>query len=199
MLSDLARSPSPWRVSLLRYFNPIGAHPSGLIGDDPEGLPNNIMPIITRVANGQLPRVEVHGTDFPTEDGTAVRDYVHVLDLAEGHVAALDALRTGDPLQIYNLGTGRGTSVKQLITAFERANGVDVPWGAADRRPGDEPALYAAVTRARLGLGWSASRSLDQMCIDSWRFAASPERRAFLMGSERPVAGKAAANAIAVF
>ena len=199
ILSDLARSASSWRVSLLRYFNPIGAHPSGLIGDDPEGLPNNIMPIITRVANGKLPRLDVYGTDFPTDDGTAVRDYVHVLDLAEGHVAALEALGGGDPLQIYNLGTGRGTSVKQLITTFERVNRVAVPWVAADRRAGDEPTLYAAVTKARCELGWSATRSLEQMCVDSWRFAASPQRRPFMIGGERPVAVKAAANAIALF
>jgi UDP-glucose 4-epimerase len=198
MLSDLARSASTWRVSLLRYFNPIGAHRSGLIGDDPEGLPNNIMPLITRVANGKLPRLEVYGTDFPTEDGTAVRDYVHVLDLADGHVAALEALHTGAPLQIYNLGTGRGTSVKQLVAAFERATGVEVPWVAAERRAGDEPAFYAAVTRARRGLGWSATRSLEQMCVDSWRFAASPQRRPFMIGRERSVALRPAANASAM-
>ena len=171
MLADLARSRSNWRVSLLRYFNPIGAHPSGLIGDDPEGLPNNIMPIVTRVANRRLSRLELFGTDFATPDGTAVRDYVHVVDLAEGHVAALSALGRGDSLQVYNLGTGRGTSVLELVRAFEQASGVDVPWIAAERRPGDVPTLYAAVDKARDELGWTARRDLAQMCADSWRFA----------------------------
>ena len=180
MLGDLARSTSGWRVSLLRYFNPIGAHPSGLIGDDPEGLPNNIMPIMTRVANGDLPRLDILGTDFSTPDGTAVRDYIHVLDLAEGHVAALEALGQGDRLQVYNLGTGRGTSVLELVTAFQKATGVALPWSAAGRRAGDVPQLYAAVGKARAALGWRATRSLAQMCADSWRFARRPPRLALV-------------------
>jgi len=171
MLSDLARAPRDWRVSVLRYFNPVGAHPSGLIGEDPTGVPNNLMPIITRVALGEIDRLHIYGTDYPTADSTAVRDYIHVVDLAEGHVAALEALSEGEMLQVYNLGTGQGTSVLELIATFERTNGVKVPHVAADRRPGDVAAMYAAAGKAERELGWRATRGLPEMCADSWRFA----------------------------
>ena len=171
ILSDLARAECGWRVSLLRYFNPVGAHPSGLIGEDPTGVPNNLMPLLTRAASKRMAELQVFGTDYPTEDGTAVRDYVHVMDLAEGHVAALGALGEGDALQVYNLGTGRGTSVFELIAAFERATDSKVPHVRADRRPGDVAVMYASADKAKRGLGWSATRSLSDMCADSWRFA----------------------------
>jgi UDP-glucose 4-epimerase len=175
MLSDLARADRGWRVSMLRYFNPVGAHPSGLIGEDPTGIPNNLMPIVTRVALGETDRLHIYGTDYPTADSTAVRDYIHVVDLAEGHVAALDALSEGDALQVYNLGTGHGTSVLELIATFEEVNGVKVPHVAADRRPGDVAAMYAAVGKAERELGWRATRGLPEMCADSWRFATRNE------------------------
>ena len=172
MLSDLARAGRGWRVSLLRYFNPLGAHPSGLIGEDPMGIPNNLMPLVTRVASGEMDGLQIYGTDYPTPDGTAVRDYIHVVDLAEGHVAALEALSSGDRLQLYNLGTGRGTSVMELITAFELATGVKVPHVAADRRPGDVAAMYAEAGKAERELGWRATRGIPEMCADSWRYAS---------------------------
>jgi UDP-glucose 4-epimerase len=171
ILADLARADRGWRVSLLRYFNPVGAHPSGLIGEDPTGVPNNLMPIVTRVARGKMDRLHVFGTDYPTADGTAIRDYIHVADLAEGHVAALQALGGGDPLQLYNLGTGRGTSVLELIAAFEQATGASVPHVADERRPGDVAVVYAATGKAERDLGWRATRGLAEMCADSWRFA----------------------------
>lgn len=171
ILSDLARADRGWRVSLLRYFNPVGAHPSGLIGEDPTGVPNNLMPLITRAARGEM-ELQIYGTDYPTEDGTAVRDYIHVVDVAEGHMAALEALGRGENLQLYNLGTGRGTSVMELIAAFEEATGVKVPHAAADRRPGDVAAIYADVGKAERELGWRARRGISEMCADSWRFAS---------------------------
>lgn len=171
MLVDLARADRGWRVSLLRYFNPVGAHSSGLIGEDPLGVPNNLMPLVTRAARGQMDRLQVYGTDYPTSDGTAVRDYIHVVDLAQGHVAALQALGRGDPLQLYNLGTGRGTSVKELVTTFEKVNGIEVPHVLAERRPGDVAEMYAEVAKAERELGWRATRGIAEMCADSWRFA----------------------------
>ena len=172
ILSDLARSGQGWRVSLLRYFNPVGAHPSGLIGEDPRGMPTNLMPLLARVALGENPHLDIFGRDYPTADGTAVRDYIHVVDLAEGHVAALAALHEGDPLQIFNLGTGQGTSVLELISAFEKASGQEIPSIDAPRRSGDVAALYADVARAERALGWKATRGLPEMCTDSWRFAS---------------------------
>ena len=172
MLTDLARSERGWRVSLLRYFNPVGAHPSGLIGEEPRGAPTNLMPLIVRAALGQGPALPILGRDYPTADGTAVRDYLHVVDLAEGHAAALAALGGGDPLQLFNLGTGRGTSVLELVAAFEQATGQAVPTVDADRRSGDVAQLYAAVGKAERDLGWSATRTLAEMCADSWRFAS---------------------------
>jgi UDP-glucose 4-epimerase len=172
ILSDLARTGQGWRVTLLRYFNPVGAHPSGLIGEEPQGTPTNLMPLIVRVARGDSPHLNVFGRDYPTADGTAVRDYVHVVDLAEGHVAALAALGEGDPLQVFNLGTGRGTSILELVAAFEEATGMPIPTVEADRRSGDVAQLYAAVEKAERELGWRAKRGLAEMCADSWRFAS---------------------------
>lgn len=134
-------------------------------------MPNNLMPLVTRAASGQMANLSIYGNDYPTDDGTAVRDYVHVMDLAEGHVAALGSLQNGVPRQVYNLGTGRGTSVLELIDAFERANNVEVPVVAADRRPGDASVVYAATHKAERELNWRATRSLAEMCADSWRFA----------------------------
>ncbi len=171
ILADLAHSDDSWRVSLLRYFNPVGAHSSGLIGEDPKGIPNNLMPLLTRVATGQMENLQVFGTDYPTADGTPVRDYIHVVDLAEGHLAALEALDKGQNLGVYNLGTGRGTSVLELISAFEEAASAKVRHSAAERRPGDVPELYAATEKAYRELGWQAKRSLADMCADSLRFA----------------------------
>ena len=175
LLRDLVHSETGWRVSILRYFNPVGAHSSGLIGEDPSGIPNNLMPLLTRAALGRSGPLQVYGTDYPTPDGTAVRDYIHVVDLAEGHVAALDSLDRGEPLQLYNLGTGVGTSVKELISAFEQATGTAVPHVDADRRPGDVAAMYAAVGKAERELGWLATRGLAEMCADSWKFATRAE------------------------
>ena len=171
MLSDLARGDRGWRVSLLRYFNPVGAHASGLIGEDPTGIPNNLMPLVTRAARGEIDCLQIYGTDYPTRDGTAVRDYIHVVDLTEGHVAALEAVASGDSLQLFNLGTGRGTTVMELIKAFEEATGVKVPCVAADRRPGDVAELYAEAGKAERELGWRAARGISEMCADSWSFA----------------------------
>jgi UDP-glucose 4-epimerase len=171
ILADLVRTDRGWRVSILRYFNPVGAHSSGLIGEDPTGVPNNLMPLITRAALGETDLLHVYGTDYPTPDGSAVRDYIHVVDLARGHVAALEALGKGEALQLYNLGTGRGTSVLELIGAFEQATGAKVPHVAADRRPGDVAAMYAAVGKAERELGWRATHDVAEMCADSWRFA----------------------------
>jgi UDP-glucose 4-epimerase len=170
ILADLVRGSDPWKVSLLRYFNPVGAHPSGLIGEDPKGIPNNLMPLLVRAAAGQMDVLQVYGTDYPTDDGSAVRDYIHVIDLAEGHVAALEALTGQENFTVYNLGTGRGTSVLELIVAFEQATGVQVPHVAAGRRPGDVAALYAATGKAERELGWRAKRGLAEMSSDSWRF-----------------------------
>ncbi|RIX27022.1 UDP-glucose 4-epimerase GalE [Sphingomonas edaphi] len=173
ILSDLTRGSGEWRVSLLRYFNPVGGHPSGLIGESPLGKPNNLMPLLVRAAQktGSGAHLSVFGTDYPTTDGSAVRDYVHVVDLAEGHVAALDRLATGDALQIYNLGTGRGTSVLELLAAFEKANNVAVPHVSAPRRDGDVAAMFASVDKAQRELGWRAQRGIEEMCLDSWLFA----------------------------
>lgn len=171
ILSDLARADVGWRVSILRYFNPVGAHPSGLIGEDPAGIPNNLMPIVTRVARGDTKCLHVYGTDYPTADSTAERDYIHVVDLAEGHVAALGALAKGDALQVYNLGTGKSTSVLELVAAFEQVTGVKIPYVASDRRRGDVAAMYAAVGKAERELDWRATRGLSEMCSDSWHFA----------------------------
>lgn len=170
VLRDVQVANPDLSVCLLRYFNPVGAHPSGLIGEDPRGVPSNLMPIIAKVAYGEMARLRVFGGDYPTEDGTGIRDYVHVVDVAEGHVVALEAHATDAGVHTYNLGTGRGNSVLEVVTAFERASGRPVPYQIVDRRPGDVAANWADVSRAETRLGWSARRDLDAMCADSWRW-----------------------------
>jgi UDP-glucose 4-epimerase len=157
-------------VALLRYFNPIGAHASGLIGEDPNDEPNNLMPYIAQVASERLPELIVFGSDYPTRDGTGIRDYLHVVDLAKGHTAALAKLMDGPGRWVYNLGTGRGTSVLELVTAFEDASGVSVPYRIVERRPGDIAELWADPSLAERELGWRASRGIDEMCVDTWRW-----------------------------
>lgn len=168
ILKDVAAANEDFSVSILRYFNPIGAHESGLIGERPKGLPNNLMPYITQVATGKLKQLKIFGNDYPTIDGTGVRDYIHVVDLADGHAAALNNLSAG--VHIYNLGTGRGTSVLELIKAFEMANGLEIPYEVSERRPGDIASCYADVEKAKRELKWSAKRDVITMCQDAWRF-----------------------------
>ena len=170
MLRDLYKSDPSWRIALLRYFNPVGAHESGLIGESPNGIPNNLMPYITQVAVGQRAHLSVFGGDYPTPDGTGVRDYIHVVDLADGHVKTLDKLATGSGLLTYNLGTGRGNSVLEMVRAFEQASGRKVAYQIVDRRPGDIAACYADPAVAEGELGWKATRGVAQMCADSWRW-----------------------------
>ena len=170
VLGDLAASDPRWRVALLRYFNPIGAHESGQIGEDPSGTPNNLLPYITQVAVGKLPELQVFGNDYPTDDGTGVRDYIHVVDLAEGHLAALKALRGRKGIHTWNLGTGRGYSVLQMIKAFETASGQSIPYHIAKRRPGDIATCYANPAKAAAELRWTAKRDLLTMMSDSWRW-----------------------------
>jgi UDP-glucose 4-epimerase len=160
-----------WRIVILRYFNPVGAHESGRIGEDPSGVPNNLMPFVAQVAVGRLPEVKVFGNDFPTPDGTGVRDYIHVVDLAKGHVAALEKLKHPDcGLKIYNLGTGRGYSVLEMVAAMEKASGKHIPYSIVARRSGDVPSVYSDVSLAEKELHWKAERGLDQMCADMWRW-----------------------------
>lgn len=166
--SDIQVANPGWSVSLLRYFNPVGAHPSSLIGEDPSGIPNNLMPFVARVAAGLLPKVKVFGGDYATADGTGVRDFVHVVDLAEGHVAALER-KTGEPgVHTYNLGTGRGHSVLEVIKTFEEESGMPVPFEIVARRPGDVASSWADVTKANQELDWSTTRDLARMCADAW-------------------------------
>ena len=170
ILRDLAAADERWSIAILRYFNPIGAHSSGRIGEDPNGIPNNLMPYIAQVAVGKLEKLSVYGDDYDTPDGTGVRDYIHVVDLALGHLKALDALvgRTG--VQTYNLGTGRGYSVLEVVKAFEQASGRAVPYAIASRRPGDLAISYACTEKAEKELDWRAERDIDEMCADSWRW-----------------------------
>ena len=170
ILADLSKSDSAWRIARLRYFNPVGAHESGLIGESPSGIPNNLMPFVAQVANGQRERLSVFGNDYPTPDGTGVRDYVHVMDLAEGHVAALDYLIKNPGLFSVNLGTGSGYSVLDMVRSFEQASGRPVPYSIMPRRSGDVAACYADPSLARNLLGWSAKRGIDEMCRDAWRW-----------------------------
>lgn len=169
LLRDLCAADENWSVALLRYFNPAGAHPSGLIGEDPQGVPNNLMPLLVRAADGRR-ELAVFGDDWPTRDGSCVRDYIHVCDLAEGHVAVLDWLRETSGWRAFNLGTGRGCSVLELVRAFEEVNGVRVRLRAAPRRPGDVATLYADPARASAELGWSASLGLEEICRDAWHW-----------------------------
>lgn len=171
MLTDIAAADPDWRIAVLRYFNPVGAHESGLIGEDPNGIPNNLMPFISRVASGRLERLSVFGDDYDTPDGTGVRDYIHVTDLAAGHLAALGAISShNDPISTWNLGTGQGYSVLEMVRAFERVNGVCVPYQIADRRPGDVASCYASPDKAKAELGWEAVLGLEDMCASMWRF-----------------------------
>jgi len=169
-LADLHQSEPGWRIALLRYFNPVGAHESGLIGEHPQGKPNNLMPFVCQVAVGLREKLVIHGNDYPTPDGTGVRDYVHVMDLAEGHVAALRHAERQPGLATLNLGTGRGASVLEVVRAFERACGRPLPCEVGPRRPGDVPAYWGDPSLAQATLGWRARRGLDQMCADSWRW-----------------------------
>lgn len=173
ILTDFAKVNPTCSIALLRYFNPVGAHESGLIGEAPSGVPNNLMPYITQVAKGKQARLRIFGNDYETIDGTGVRDYVHVCDLAKGHVAALDKVTTG--VHIYNLGTGRGTSVLQLIKTFEQANGIKLPYEIVDRRPGDIAEFYADVSKAKQDLEWTAKRDIVAMCKDAWQFEKNNE------------------------
>lgn len=170
ILRDLYNSDKSWNIALLRYFNPVGAHKSGLLGEDPCGIPNNLMPYITKVAIGELKELSVFGNDYNTMDGTGVRDYIHVVDLARGHLKALDKLTTNCGLVTYNLGTGNGYSVIDVINAFSRASGKPVPYKIVSRRPGDIAACYANPQRANEELGWKAEKGIEEMCEDSWRW-----------------------------
>lgn len=170
LLRELERCLPAWRIACLRYFNPVGAHPSGLIGEDPRGIPNNLMPYVTQVAVGKRPHLQVFGGDYDTPDGTGVRDYIHVMDLAEGHVAAVRYLLDQDRSVTVNLGTGRGYSVLEVIKAFEQASGRSVPHQVVARRPGDVASCYADPTLAQRLLGWTAKRGLPEMCADAWRW-----------------------------
>jgi UDP-glucose 4-epimerase len=170
ILRDLATADPRWRIALLRYFNPVGAHESGLIGEDPVGIPNNLMPFVARVAAGIYPQLNVFGGDYPTNDGTGVRDYIHVVDLARGHVAGLARLRRDGGVLTVNLGTGHGHSVLEIVSTFEKVCGVGVPYRIVGRRPGDIAACYADVNRARALLNWKSGLDLARMCIDTWRW-----------------------------
>ena len=170
ILRDLAGTDPAWHVALLRYFNPVGAHPSGLIGEDPNGIPNNLMPYIAQVAAGKQKELPVYGNDYPTPDGTGVRDYIHVLDLARGHLAALNALHRHPGVLALNLGTGRGYSVIEMVRAFAAASGSAVPYRIVARRPGDIAQCYADPALARATLGWQANLDIDAMCADTWRW-----------------------------
>lgn len=170
MLKDLATSDPAWNVSILRYFNPVGAHPSGDIGEDPLGIPNNLMPYITQVAVGALPELAVFGNDYGTPDGTCIRDYIHVVDLARGHVKALQKLTANPGVITHNLGTGQGYSVLDVVKAFESATGMTIPYRIAGRRAGDAPAVYADPSLAADELGWKAVLGIDAMCADAWRW-----------------------------
>ena len=170
VLRDVAKADDQWRIALLRYFNPIGAHASGTLGEDPNGIPNNLMPFVSLVAVGKLQRLSVFGNDYPTPDGTGVRDYIHVVDLALGHLAALGALARQPGLLTVNLGTGRGYSVLEMVRAFEKASDRPVPYAIAPRRPGDIAQCYADPALARQLLGWKAERGIEAMCVDTWRW-----------------------------
>ena len=175
ILRDLIVADPSWRIALLRYFNPVGAHASGLIGEEPNGIPNNLLPYIAQVAEGRREKLSVYGDDYPTPDGTGLRDYIHVVDLALGHVKTLTKLATAPGVVTYNLGTGRGNSVLEMVRAFERASGKAVPYQIVARRPGDIAACYADASLAQQELGWTAERDIAQMCADSWRWQSMPK------------------------
>lgn len=173
ILNDVYVSDNEWSIILLRYFNPIGAHESGKIGESPNGIPNNLMPYINQVACGKLEYLRVFGNDYDTVDGTGVRDYIHVVDLAQGHLKALDKARSFNGVEAYNLGTGTGYSVLQIVKAFEDATGVEVKYKIVDRRPGDIPTCYADPSKARRELNWEAKKGIEEMCRDAWRFTSN--------------------------
>jgi UDP-glucose 4-epimerase len=173
ILRDVVKADPSWQVALLRYFNPVGAHESGLIGENPRGIPNNLLPFIAQVAEGRRARLAVFGNDYPTVDGTGMRDYIHVVDLALGHVKALERLQRDGSLLTCNLGTGAATSVLQMVDAFARASGRPIPYDILPRRPGDIAVCYAATTLADTELGWKAERGINQMCADAWRWQSS--------------------------
>ena len=173
ILTDLHVADPEWNVVLLRYFNPIGAHEGGLIGEDPKGIPNNLVPYIAQVAVGKLERLGVFGNDYPTHDGTGVRDYIHVVDLAKGHVKALKKLTPGSGVSIYNLGTGNGYSVLDVLHAYEKACGKELPYEIKERRAGDIATCYCDATKAKNELGWVAEKGIEDMCADSWRWQSS--------------------------
>ncbi|XP_057487026.1 bifunctional UDP-glucose 4-epimerase and UDP-xylose 4-epimerase 1-like [Actinidia eriantha] len=170
---DMQKADPEWKIILLRYFNPVGAHESGKLGEDPKGIPNNLMPYIQQVAVGRLPELNVYGHDYPTPDGTAIRDYIHVMDLADGHIAALRKIFTTKDIGCvaYNLGTGRGTSVLEMVAAFEKASGKKIPIKLCPRRPGDATAVYASTGEAEKELGWKAKYGIEEMCRDQWNWA----------------------------
>ncbi|WP_018126364.1 UDP-glucose 4-epimerase GalE [Balneola vulgaris] len=170
ILRDLYVSDNTWNIALLRYFNPVGAHKSGLIGEDPNDIPNNLMPFVSQVAVGKLEQLSVFGNDYPTPDGTGVRDYIHVVDLAIGHLKAIEKLEEDPGLVIYNLGTGKGTSVLDMVQAFEKASGKKVPYKIAPRRPGDIATCYADPAKAEKELKWKAERGIEEMCNDAWKW-----------------------------
>ncbi|NHC41069.1 UDP-glucose 4-epimerase GalE [Bacillus sp. MM2020_1] len=170
ILRDIYAADNSWSIALLRYFNPIGAHDSGTIGEDPNGIPNNLMPFITQVAVGKLKELQVFGKDYPTVDGSGVRDYIHVVDLALGHLKALEKVVYSKGVDAYNLGTGAGYSVLEVVSAFEKVSGRKVPYKIVDRRPGDVAICYADPTKSRNELGWIAERGIEEMCLDSWRW-----------------------------
>ncbi|MDZ7370121.1 MAG: UDP-glucose 4-epimerase GalE [candidate division KSB1 bacterium] len=170
ILKDLYASDSEWRIVILRYFNPVGSHPSGRIGEDPQGIPNNLMPFIAQVAVGKLPKLRVFGNDYPTQDGTGVRDYIHVVDLAVGHLRALEKIAEQSGLYIYNLGTGKGHTVLEVVRAFEAVSGKKIPYEIVGRRPGDAAICFADPSKAERELNWKASRTLEEMCRDMWNW-----------------------------
>jgi len=170
ILKELHDSNDSWNIMLLRYFNPIGADESGMIGEDPAGIPNNLMPYVTQVAVGKLKELKIFGSDYPTHDGTGVRDYIHVTDLAIGHLKALEAVRQNPGVAVYNLGTGKGYSVLDVVKAFEKATGIKIPYQLTDRRPGDAAEVYANPRKAKDELGWEAQKDLVDMCRDAWNW-----------------------------
>jgi UDP-glucose 4-epimerase len=173
MLKDVANSDPSWKIICLRYFNPVGAHESGLIGEDPNGLPNNLMPYIAQVADGKLPYLNIHGNDYPTSDGTGVRDYIHVMDLAEGHLAALARVQNHQGWDVFNLGTGRSVSVLEMISSYQRASDKKIPYKIKDRRIGDIASCFTQVDKSQNLLHWTAKSTLDQMCQSSWLWQKS--------------------------
>jgi len=173
VLRDLHRSDREWNIAILRYFNPVGAHKSKKIGEDPSGVPNNLIPYIAQVAVGKLKELKIFGNDYPTPDGTGIRDYIHVEDLAEGHIKALEKLQSNPGVVTYNLGTGKGYSVLEVVEAFQKAAGKEIPYKIVGRRPGDIAVCYADPTKAQKELGWKARRGIDEMCEDVWRWQVS--------------------------